>query len=58
MGVYLSDSITKYIKFFNITKEKKIHLQFSTLTEKINQERIGGAFLTIIQKKTQWLSFC
>ena len=26
-------------------------MQFSTLTKKINQERIGGAFLIFIQKK-------
>ena len=32
-------------------KEQNIHLQFSTLTEKINQECVGGAFLISIQKK-------
>ena len=53
MGVYSSESITKYINFYEIIKEKEqnIHLQFSTLTEKINQERVGGAFLISIQKK-------
>ena len=53
MGVYSSDSIIKYINFFDIIKEErgKYPLQFSTLTQKINQERIGGAFLIFIQKK-------
>ena len=46
--------ITKYINFYKIIKEKEqnIHLLFSTLAEKINQERVGGAFLISIQKKT------
>ena len=53
VGVYSSDSIIKYINFFDIIKEErgKYPLQFSTLTQKINQERIGGAFLIFIQKK-------
>ena len=32
-------------------KEQNIHLQFSTLAEKINKELIVGAFLIFIQKK-------
>ena len=50
--------ITKYINFYKIIKEKEqnIHLLFSTLAEKINQERVGGAFLISIQKKTFYYS--
>ena len=52
MGVYSSDSITKYINFWDLKKkEQKIHSQFSTPTEKINQEHNGGTFLIFIQKK-------
>ena len=52
MGVYSSDSITQYINLYNIKKiEQHIHLQFSTPTEKINQEHNGGAFLIFIHKK-------
>ena len=47
MLVYLSDSITKYISFYNIIKEKKAKYPF----EIFNQEHIGGAFLIFIQKK-------
>ena len=31
MGVYSSDSITKYINFYDIIKEKKAKYQFSIL---------------------------
>ena len=52
MGVYSSDSITKYVNFYNIKKkEQNIHSRFWTTTEKINEEHIGGAFLIFIQKK-------
>ena len=54
MDVYSSNSVTKYINFYKIIKAKyaKYPLQFSTQTEKINQERIGGVFLISIQKKS------
>ena len=51
LDVYSSDSIRKYINFYDIIKkEQNNHLQFSTLTEKIKQERISGAFLIFIEK--------
>ena len=54
MGVHSSSSITKYINFYEIIKAKNVKypFQFSTQTEKINQERIGGVFLISIQKET------
>ena len=53
MGVYSSDSIIKYINFYNIIKEKRAKYPFTifiTDREK-KQERIGGAFLIFIQKE-------
>ena len=51
LDVYSSDSIRKYINFYDIIKkEQNNHLQFSTLTEKIKQERISEAFLIFIEK--------
>ena len=47
MLVYLSDSVTKYINFYNIIKEKRAKYPFGIF----NQEHIGGAFLIFIQKK-------
>ena len=52
MGVYSSDSITKYVNFYNIKKkEQNIQSRFWTTAEKINEEHIGGAFLILIRKK-------
>ena len=53
VGVYLSDSITKYINFYNIIKEKIAKYPFAIFNtdRKNNQERIGGAFLIFIEKK-------
>ena len=50
MLVYLSDSVTKYINFYNIIKEKRAKYPFGIF----NQEHIGGAFLIFIQKKTYY----
>ena len=55
MGVYSSESIKKYINFYNIIKEKRAKHPFAIFNtgraEKINQERIGGAFLIFIQQR-------
>ena len=48
MGVCSSDSITKYINFYDIIKEKKAKYQFSVLNtdqKKKKQEHIDGTFL-------------
>ena len=46
MGVYLSDSITKYIKFYDIIKEKRAKYPFVTFNT--DRENKPG---------TQWWSF-
>ena len=53
MGVYSLESITKYINFYYIIKEKRVKYPFaiSTQTEKINRELTGGAFLIFNQEK-------
>ena len=57
LDVYSSDSIRKYINFYDIIKkEQNNDLQFSTPTEKIKQECIGGAFLIFIEKKIYFYS--
>ena len=56
MGVYLSDSITKYLDFYDIMKQKKRKISTYNFQhrQKINQECIGGAFLIFICKKTYY----
>ena len=51
MGVYSSDLITKFLNFYKDNKKSITHSKFSTVTEKISQQHIGGSFLIFTQKK-------
>ena len=46
IGVHSSNSITRYISYYKIIREKCVatHSVFSPTTEPINLEDIGGAF--------------
>ena len=56
MGVYSSDSITKYINFCDIIKEKRAKYQFTIFnTDRENKpETHWWSFLDIYQKKTYY----
>ena len=53
MGVYLSDSIKKYIKFYDIIKEKRAKYQFAIFNtdRKNNPGTHWWSFLDIYSKK-------
>ena len=53
MGVYLIDSITRYINIYEIIKKRmeNILLQFLIRIRKINLVRTGGALWSFIRKR-------
>ena len=51
MGTYSIDSITRYINFYEIIKQRNIHLQYLMLTKKMNQVFTGG-ISSIFNQKT------
>ena len=53
MGVYLSDSVTKYINFYNIIKVRTAKYPFAIFNiDRENEPGSTSSFLDIIQRKT------
>ena len=62
MDTYSIDSITKYINFYEIIKQRNPKYPFavliSILIKKTNQVFIGGVLWTFIQKITYFCLIC